>query len=284
MRALLIIAVLLLTSAVHSAVVFDTLYIIEDSIEVSTGGKLPYITFNRTTTFSQTNARLILNEGDQLELLVVNLDDIDHEFEVKDQTATYSILAGNQLSISYTFTSAGLFIFRDPMNFPDYSSVGLSGMIVVKNHSHSSFYWNIKEHKSGLNTDVLNGGTVDWSLYYPEFFTINGNSHPNINTDVSARITGNIGDTLILYLANTGQSIHPMHFHGYHVEVLFSSKSPQHVGRMKDSQGIFPSEGVVLQLVPDKVGEYPVHDHNLISTTGANLYPLGMFTTILITP
>ena len=284
MRAFLILALVSLTSAVNAAVVFDTVYIIQDSIQVSSGDKLPYITFNETTTFSQTNARIVLNQGDQLELLIVNLDAMDHEFEIKNQTITYTIPAGNQLNISHTFTDVGIFIFRDPINFPDYSSIGLSGMIAVKNHSHTSFYWNIKEHKAGLNTDVLTGGSVDWTLYYPEFFTINGNSHPNINTDVSARITGNVGDTLILYIANTGQSIHPMHFHGYHVEVLFSSKFPQHVGRMKDSQGIYPSEGVVLQFVPDKVGEYPVHDHNLIATTGANLYPLGMFTTILITP
>lgn len=275
---------LMCSGSAWSATVNDTLYILKDSIQVSTGQKLPYITFNRTQVFSQTNARIVINQGDQLELLVVNQDNTTHEFQVKGQTAVFSIPAAGQVTVSHTFAQTGVFVFNDPMNFPDNASVGLGGMIAVKDHSHSSFYWNIKEHKEGLNADVITGGTVDWTVYYPEFFTINGNSHPDINADPTARITGSVGDTLFIYITNTGQSIHPMHFHGYHVEVMYSSKHPSHVGRSKDSQGIFPSEGVVLRLVPDKEGEYPIHDHNLIATTGANLYPLGMFTTILITP
>jgi len=88
----------------------------------------------------------------------------------------------------------------------------------------------------------------------------------------------------MIYIANTGQSIHSIHFHGYHVKVVSSSKEPTHAGRSKDSLPVFPSETMVLQLIPDKPGEYPVHDHNLIGTTGGNLYPQGMFTTILIAP
>lgn len=284
MRALVLIAILTFSSSAWSAIVNDTLYIMKDSIQVSTGLKLPYITFNRTQSFSQTNARIVLNEGDQLELLVVNQDNATHEFQIKGQTAMVSIPAAGQITVSHTFSQAGVFIFNDPMNFPDNASTGLGGMIVVKNHTHPSFYWNIKEHLEGHNATIIGGGSVDWTTYYPEFFTINGNSHPNINTDPDARITGSVGDTLFIYITNTGQSIHPMHFHGYHVDVMYSSKNPGHVGRSKDSQGIYPNECVVLRLVPDKEGEYPVHDHNLIATTGANLYPLGMFTTILITP
>ena len=284
MKRIALIALLFCASSAQSAIVTDTLYILQDSIEVSTGLKLPYITFNETQVFSQTNARIVINQGDQLDLLVVNQDNVTHEFQIKGQTATVNIPAGNQANVSYTFNQAGVFIFNDPMNFPNNSSVGLGGMIAVKDHSHASFYWNIKEHKEGWNSTLISGGNVDWTTYYPEFFTINGKSHPNINLDPSARITGNVGDTLFIYITNTGQSIHPMHFHGYHVEVMYSSKYPGHVGRSKDSQGIYASEGVVLRLVPDKEGEYPVHDHNLIATTGANLYPLGMFTTILILP
>lgn len=284
MKTLALIAILSCSSSAWSAIVNDTLYILKDSIQVSTGLKLPYITFNRTPTFSQTNSRIVINQGDQLELLVVNQDNATHEFQVEGETAVYSIPAAGQVSISHVFSQAGVFIFNDPINFPDNASIGLSGMIAVKDHSNSSFFWNIKEHQEGSNALVIAGGSVDWTTYYPEFFTINGNSHPNINADVSARITGSVGDTLFIYITNTGRSIHPMHFHGYHVNVMFSSKSPSHVGRSKDSQGVYPNEGVVLRLIPDKEGEYPVHDHNLIATTGANLYPLGMFTTILITP
>lgn len=154
----------------------------------------------------------------------------------------------------------------------------------MKDNVHQSFYWNVKEHQTGYNSTVFSGGSPDWSNYYPEYFTINGRSNPSINLDASARIVGNVGDTLMIYIANTGQSIHSIHFHGYHVKVVNSSKEPTHAGRSKDSLPVFPSETMVLQLIPDKPGEYPVHDHNLIGTTGGNLYPQGMFTTILIAP
>jgi len=43
-------------------------------------------------------------------------------------------------------------------------------------------------------------------------------------------------------------------------------------------------ETLVLRLVPDKEGQYPVHDHNLVAVSGNGLYPNGMFTLIEIQP
>jgi hypothetical protein len=281
---LLVIALMLCSNSSWAATVSESLYILRDSIEVSSGDKLPYVTFNSTPTFSPTNARIELTEGDQLDLWIVNLDPDDHHFEIKGVSATISVPSGDSINIFYTFNTNGVYVFHDPLNYPSNASLGLGGMIVVKDHPYSSFYWNIKEHKREQNDTILNGGTVDWTQYYPEFYTINGKSNPAINQDPDARITGNVGEVIYLYVVNTGQSIHALHFHGYHLEIMYSSRNPEHVGRMKDSQGIYPAEGVVFRLIPDKEGEYPVHDHNLIGTTGANLYPLGMFTTMLIEP
>lgn len=276
--------VLLISGASKAATVDASLYILRDSITFENGVKLPYATFNPTNAFQETNARLEVNVGDQLNLWVVNWDVISHDFAIKGETTTVSILPGDSAQVNYACSNPGVFIFHDPMNFPDYSSIGLAGMLVVKDNGHQSFYWNIKEHQLGNNTTVFSGGSPDWSNYYPEYFTINGRSNPSINLDASARIVGNVGDTLMIHIANTGQSIHSLHFHGYHVTVVSSSKEPSHAGRSKDSLPVFPSETLVLQLIPDKPGEYPVHDHNLIGTTGGNLYPQGMFTTILIAP
>lgn len=281
-----LIGILLLGFAMQTqaATVNETLYIMRDSIQVAGGDKLPYLTFNETQMFSQTNARIVVNVGDDLDLWVVNLDSDVHDFEIKGETVVYTIPAGDSVNVLHTFNSAGAFVFHDPINFPDNASLGLASMIAVKDHNHASFYWNIKEHQTGWNAAILTGGSVDWSTYYPEFFTLNGNHNPNINNDPDARIVGNVGDTLMIYVTNTGQSIHPMHFHGYHVDVMYSSSHPEHVGRSKDTHGVYPSEGVVYRLIPHQPGEFPVHDHNLISTTGNMTYPMGMFTTILIQP
>ena len=87
-----------------------------------------------------------------------------------------------------------------------------------------------------------------------------------------------------MYITNTGLSIHSLHFHRYHASIKYSSKNATHVNREKDTFPIYPLETIVLQIVPDKEGEFPIHDHNLVAVMGNNIYPNGMFTTILITP
>lgn len=284
MIRIFLIGFLLSTGVSQAATVNASLYILSDSISFDNGVSLPYATFNSTNSFGSENARIVVNLGDQLDLWVVNFDTITHQFAIKGETSVSTILPGDSVQVLYTCSTPGVFIYHDPTNWPDYASAGLSGMLVVLDHTHQNFFWNVKEHQEGWNDIILSGGVVGWNMYYPEYFTINGKSNPHINNDPFARITGNVGDTIRINIANTGRSIHSMHFHGYHVEVIASSYNPSHVGRIKDSLPIYPSQTVILQLIPDKEGEYPVHDHNLIGTTGGNLYPMGMFTTMLIAP
>lgn len=268
----------------EAATVNTSLYILRDSIHFDNGAALPYATFNDVNAFNAKNARIEVNVGDQLELWVVNFDSDPHGFRIKGETSAVTIPVGDSVQVLYDCNNAGVFIFHDPMNFPDNASVGLAGMLVVKDTQHTGFYWNIKEHQVGYSDSVFTGSSPDWMSYYPDHFTINAKSNPNINNDSDARIVGNVGDTIYIYMANTGQSVHSMHFHGYHVTIVYSSKDPTQIGWLKDSMPIFPSETMILELVPDQPGEYPVHDHNLVGTTGGNIYPQGMFTTILIAP
>ena len=268
-----------------AADVKQKLYIHSDSLQTIGGDMMPYVTFNQADSFKKDNPIIQIQVGDSLSLWIVNHDTTRHNFEVRGVNGTsLSILAGDSAHVGIRFNKQGCYIYHDPLNFPANTYLGLGGMIVVKNHSKSSFYWNVKEHQHKWNSTLITGGSVNWNNYYPRYFTINGNSNPNINLDTKARITGKVGDTLILYIANTGQSIHSMHFHGYHSKILYSSKYNKHKGRSKDTFPIYPMETLVLEIVPDKPGEYPIHDHNLVAVTGNNFYPNGMFTTILITP
>ncbi|MCP4443346.1 MAG: multicopper oxidase domain-containing protein [Aureispira sp.] len=263
----------------------EKLYINRDSMEMVTGDKLPYLVFNRSTNFEQQNAVLELAVGDTLDLWIINTDTATHGFQIKSIMGTsLSIPAGDSVHLVQEFSNEGVYIYHDPQQYPYNLYLGLGGMIYVKNHLHERFYWNMKEHASNWNTTLVNGGTVSLNNYKPDYFTINGNSHPDINADSTARIEGNVGDTLILCIANTGRGIHSIHFHGYHAEILYSSKHSHHVGRSKDTFPIYPMETLELRLVPDKPGEYPVHDHNLVAISANSIYPNGMFSTILIAP
>jgi FtsP/CotA-like multicopper oxidase with cupredoxin domain len=261
----------------------DTIYINRGVLIAIDGSQFPYLAYNSTPIFQAENTRLMLDAGDTMKLTLVNMDTAAHGFDIKT-AGNYktTIPALSTRNVSFTFLLPGAFIYYDFSEANRY--MGLAGMIVVKDKSSSisCFYWNMKEHQKSFNVNVSQGLPVDWSTYYPDYFTINGRSNPKINDDVNARVTGKIGDTIHIYMVNSGQSLHSIHYHGYHSEIIYSSKFPSHVGRLKDTYAIHAMEVVVVELIPDKVGEYPVHDHNLVAVSGGKMYPNGMFLTMLI--
>lgn len=261
------------------------LYIVADSITTVDREKLPYISYNYSKVFTAQNPVITLSKGDSLRLWIINTDSITHSFAIRKlMTSGMSIPSNDSVLVTLRLNQAGVYIYHDPKDFPNFVYMGLGGMLVVRNHQHASFHWNLKEHQASFNHVISNKGNVDWSMYNPKYFTINGNSHPHILQDENVRIRGKIGDTLIINISNTGRSIHPLHFHGFHAATLYSSSKGNSIGRIKDTYAIYPMETLVLQIVPDKLGEYPIHDHNLVAVTGKGIYPNGMLTSIIITP
>lgn len=260
----------------------ETVYVNSGWYTTMSGSQFPYKAINPSTTFDPENRRFVLAPGDSLFINVINNDSIAHAIEAyQTSSTTGSIAPGDSAMLVFSSTSMGDFILYDPTSNPDQKALGLASMITVTNAS-TNFYWNIKDHSAMFCDSISAGAAVDWNNYYPDYFTINSRSNPNINGDSEARIVGAVGDTLTIHIANTGQSAHSLHFHGYHCEIISSSAHPNHVGRSKDTFPIKPMETLTLELIPHQTGEYPVHDHNLLAITSGGLYPFGMFLTILI--
>jgi hypothetical protein len=154
---------------------------------------------------------------------------------------------------------------------------------VHKGLNRSCFNWSLRSIESELFDSIsMDREEFDQQNYQPDHFLINRNWAPNINKDERARVVGKVGDSIYLNIINLGESIHSLHFHGYHAEIVRSSKFESHTGRIKDTFPIYPGESLTLLIVPDKPGEYPVHDHNLAAVLGNGRYGNGMFTTMLI--
>lgn len=246
---------------------------------------IPALSYNSTATFSKQNVYIELLVGDTLHLTLVNTDTVAHQFQIKNHASNLiTVSAQDSAQASFVFSNEHAFVFYDPSENERYRYLGLGSAILVKSQASTTswFYWNIKDHDVNFHNALAAGDAVDWQLYYPRYFTINGNSNPYINQDPVARVIGAVGDTLRIYMVNTGVAIHSLHFHGYHATIVQSSKNPMHVGREKDTFPVYGMELVVVELVPDKIGEYPVHDHNLVAVSGGNIYPNGMFLTMLI--
>ena len=255
-------------------------------LQFNDGSSVSFKIFTSSPTFAKKSDLIIFNLGDVITLKVVNATSENHGFTI-DGVLNLGVISPND-SVQQTFTSPtiGVYRFFDPLNFPYNEYLGLSGVMHIKaiNDVTPYFYWDLREHQLSWNTSILLGNSPVLNNYEPFYFTINGNSEPDINLDTIARVIGNVGSEVRVIIVNNGLSIHSMHFHGYHAFLLKNSKNIAHEGREKDTFPVYPKEYVVLSFVPDKPGEYPVHDHNLVAVTGGGIYHAGMFTTLLIAP
>lgn len=283
MKLFLLLICSVFSQGAAAAVVYDTIYLNKGLLTTVDASTYSYNAFNKNPSFETENKRILIGVGDSLYISIINNDLVIHGFDITN-TIGYnaSINPGDTVTVSTQFNNEGVFIYYDNQDYPKFRYLGAAGMIIVDDFIGSQFYWNIKELDGDWNDSLDSGFTVDWLDYCPNYFTINGNSNPDINADSIARVMGGLGQTIRIYTVNTGQSIHSLHFHGYHLKILFSSKSPSHVGREKDTFPLYSMESMILELTPDKLGEYPVHDHNLSAVSGGNIYPNGMFLTILI--
>lgn len=287
MKIALLAALLLFSLNGWSAAISVRLSIETGILDFNDGQSVPYRIFTQNeATFSKNSDLLVWNTGDIITLKVVNNDAIVHGFTIDGIVNYGNILPTDSMEQSFTLTSEGVFRYFDPTNSPYFEYMGLAGIVHVKSPSDLTpyFYWDLREHQMDWYTEILSGNSPVVNQYDPYYFTINGNSEPDIDLDPVARVMGSVGQELRVVIVNNGMSIHSMHFHGYHAILLKNSKDTSHEGREKDTFPIYPKETLVLSFTPDKPGEYPVHDHNLVAVTGGGIYHAGMFTTLLIAP
>lgn len=265
-------------------IVRQTLYINQGTFIAVNATTFPALAFNRTSRFERNSLAIRLSPKDQLILTITNRDDIPHNFKIKSVVSDIGTILPSQTKVdTIEFAKVGVYIYYDDLNYPNNSYVGLSGFISVFPEANAkSYYWNLKEHQSQFHNLINVNKPVSWNAYDPDFFTINGNSYPQLMDDTTARIQCYVGDTINIFIANTGQSSHALHFHGFHLKILHSSISETQKGWIKDSFPIKSMKGMILQMVPDKKGEYSVHDHNLIAMSGALMHPFGMVMIMLI--
>lgn len=242
---------------------------------------IPSYSISFLDAYSQQQELIQLEQGDTLELTIYNQDSIDHTFFWSSMPSASTLVpSGGNVAIQYIGEFAGGDYLRGNKSSDPY--MGLVLPILVTNSTKSSFLWDIHEKNRTFSGELIQGNSVDFSNYDPDYFFINGQANPQTLSDSLSRVKGNTGDSILLFIVNSGKSVHSLHFHGYHLEILQSSFNKADKGKSKDTFPIRGGEVLVLLLVPDKPGEYPVHDHNLIAVSGGGIYPNGMFTTLLI--
>ncbi len=272
----------------QSVAQIDTIrfYVTGGSTEMVDGNLLDLKAFNTTPQFTVNSPIIISEVNSTVYIRLINLDDIDHALEIPGIVTIGNVLPGDSSGVETTFLNSGIFRYFDPLNFPYNSYIGLSGILHVKSSGDNTpyFYWDLSEHHVDWNLSILGGNNPELSAYDPKYFTVNGNSDMDIDMDPLAKIVGSVGNELKLVIVNNGLSIHSIHFHGYHGTITSSSRNSMHIGWEKDTFPVYPNEYMVISITPDKSGEYPIHDHNLVAVTGGGIYHAGMISTIVVTP
>jgi len=269
----------------QAAVVNKSLYINRGLFTTVHKTTFPWVAFNNGKTFQQLNAVISIATTDTLVIKIINNDSVKHEFNIKGYAGFTASLINPADSITDTlyFNKRGIYIYYDSYQYPKYRYLGASGIICINNSATSKkFYWNVKEHQSDYNIKLAQNIPVDWKKYSPDYFTFNGLSYPDILDDTLVSwIHGYVGDTIQVAIANTGQSSHAIHFHGFHCKVIYSA-DPDQIGQIKDTFPMKSMDAIIVEFTPDKKGYYSIHDHNLLSNTGGGIYLRGMFSIMTI--
>ncbi len=261
----------------------DTLYIYRDTISVN-GLNISSCSFNDSPQFSLQNAIIKLSPGETLDLTVVNNDSKPHSFIVDKHNLTNNeISAGDSKVFQLTFNDPGTFRYYSDETYG--RMIGGSGIIAVGFVGEANFYWNLFDSEAQLSHNFSDETASELPPdFQPDLFFINGYTFPNTLTDTTGYVQGQVGEEIIISIVNSGNMEHVLHFHGYHVEILSANINTRYIGWVKDSFPLKCGEAMTVKMIPDKEGEYPVHDHNLIAVTNAGFYPGGMITFLNIQP
>lgn len=212
-----------------------------------------------------------------------NLDSIAHELKWNDQQS--SVLVAPNGSVSLVRNISGLAIYT--ISCADFSAktLGASFSIVSGVPNENRFYWELWDIESPFSAAIANQTiTAPLNPYRPNVFTINGYDYPLNQNDSLGMVEAQVADTIYICVVNAGNMPHAMHFHGFHYQILYSLLQPERNLWIKDSGPILIQDAMILKVVPNKPGAYPVHDHNLTANTSNGGYPGGMMTMLMIAP
>ena len=172
------------------------------------------------------------------------------------------ILPGGFFTYEFTVVDPpGMYVYHSHFNSTEQVGKGLYGAFYVEppDGDWSSVYGERVDVQSTL---FLGDG--------PTGYVLNGKGFP-----ATQPIVADLGDTVLIHIANDGAMIHPMHLHGFHFEVVAEDGFVlSHANRfMADTLMIAPGQRFDVLVHADNPGVWAFHCHILPHVEG----PQGMY-------
>ena len=281
-KKLLLVSFLFCSLSSYSQLQIDTLYINNGSTSLGSD-VIQALRFNETTEFNSINSVLRIVPGEELTIVVVNNDTADHNLGIPPLDSFGPTIPQQTTQIiSIPPLPAGTYRFQSTSERG--IILGASMMLRVGYDDLQHFEWNLNEWDTLRTAMAAMQVPVDFAApYVPRQFTINDRVFPNTLEDSTAYVAVDLNQELYISIVNHGFMEQVLHFHGFHVEMIQSSGHYERVGWMKDTVPLYSGECVIVKLIANQQGVYPVHAHNLIAVTNAGFYPGGMITQINVT-
>lgn len=108
---------------------------------------------------------------------------------------------------------------------------------------------------------ILDGVWRDWDA------VVQGHNYWLFNdiadNSLGPLISGRVGETVEIKIANNSSAPHVIHFHGQHVQVRENTKTPHEIGSFRDSVTFEAWSSVNIAMKLDRPGLWPLHCHIL---------------------
>lgn len=297
-NAMLALALVGLAQAADAATRSYTLYITAGTLTVNGTGGASMSAWSYSDvagTAKIPGPALTANEGDTVNITVVNNHTLSHNFVIQGVSSdATAIAAGQSRGYSFTASAAGTYLYTDTLNTNINREMGMYGALIVgpANGGNTAWTngpaytfartWIVSEMDKPRWNDVAGtGGAVNTTIYKPNYFLINGKGGFDGMMDAATTIDGTVGQTALIRIVNPGQFSESLHFHGNHFQVLtingVHQTSPY---TLLDVINVPPMSTAEVLFPLNQAGDYPMHVHTAQMETANGVYLNGVATMI----
>ena len=245
-------------------------------------------------------ASLVVQQGDEIDITIENMI-TTHAVKLKipgiDNSNWQAVPPGGVGSFQFMVSKAGSYIIYDDENgllgramglavplvvLPADGGTGLYNAAPVEHRFQREYMVMLNELDSRINDAVEAGLPVNMETYQPDYFFVNGLSYPDTVYDANGAIDDSkviymqAGEQVAIRFINGGLLYYPMHFHGYHTQVVLRDRVLEKNVVEKDTVLLKPEETVDTILnVGQQTGLFPLHTHYVPGVTNAGRYAGG---------
>ncbi|MDF1881102.1 multicopper oxidase domain-containing protein [Sulfurimonas sp. MAG313] len=229
---------------------------------------------------------MVVTEGDTIEVNLTNNLDRNINFVVDGVLgSTPSVAPGETKTYTFTAPAAGTYMYTDSVNGYISKSMGLFGpLVVMPSDAETTLYTNgpafdkqytlvYSDMDGRLNEAISNGDTsYDINNYEPNYYFANGLIYPDTKKFDDTGISMAVGSHVAIRFVNASIIEYPMHFHGYHVNVIKKDRELVTDFISRDSVLVRPNTTVEVILPVEIAGAYPLHTHYVPGVTVNGVY------------